>query len=197
MKPKVAPQQFRVLKPRKPLIFHAEGTLYGSTEPGSITTTPRNHTLRISRIRSRADISENLPIGREATATFIGFERRQEEKEHWKRFLGWNPDENKRFLWTLTHTLTWGYWLSDGSYAQILRSSFNFSVNGYPTDGAAQICGEFLIEQALWLPTAINGEGRLIQHAKLTSLKPENRLFWLVMLFTQYLWLARGDFPRH
>lgn len=100
---------------------------------------------------------------------------------------------NQRTLGTLTHTLTWGYWLRDGTYIQLLKLSFNASVIGYDTNAVAVECGEFLAYTAMKLPVVVDGQGNLIQHKNLTSRKLDVCVGWLVLLFVPYLWLTRGD----
>lgn len=166
---------FREVKPSKPFIYAAYGTLYPTQRICS-------HYLNAERLLDRLSVASVNPIGRTITQAILTAERRDRDKALLEKFV------SKPY----THTLVLGYKLRDNSRHEMLRASLNFAIPGWDTNAVARECCESLFGILKDVELSLEPSTEL-KRITLTSTKVKRRIWWLSMCWIHYRYLALGQ----
>lgn len=188
-KPAVTPHHtvpsFDRLSPHPQLIYRRYGTL---------TPTQRIavHSLTAKRIKSSQDIQSSLPIGTAGTRSLLVQERREADRTLWRRFLGMDATGDRQ-IWTLTHTIYWGYTIRAYDIPkELLSASLNFTIDGYDADWVCRQCLEFIADHALRQRSYLSDDGSITLPPLLIQTSISTRINWLVLLYMRWRWLVIG-----
>lgn len=181
-KPTLIPERFEtplfeVLKPDDLTIFRAYGKLTSS--PNFV------YQFKCVRIRKPTDVLSIPPLGRTGTTQLLREERRADNRKVWIKLLALDP-EGTQAAGRLTHTIHWGYFLSNGNFVELLGASLNFNVDGYSANHIATVCSDFMVDYAMTRPPGEEGKPPRV----LTQTKLDVRRFWLCLIFVTYRSLA-------
>jgi len=185
------------------IIYLASGVLHEVQKEQNDRVKWRSHRLQIKRIRSTADLSKYPPISERTTIALLEAERRYDQKVAFQRFFGVTYIFSKLAQRgiivpnqiNLSHTLDLGYYLSTGTYVEILKVSFNANTKNYDDhkeDFIAKVIGEYIAD---WLKSyqskIVNGV--FVQHHELVSISLKNKIIWLTRIFSEYYWYYSGE----
>lgn len=194
---------FKRLRRKKPMVVIEVPTFdrlaqypkYVYRRHGTLTPTARIaiHTLAAKRIKASEDISQRLPLGAAGTRKLLAEERREADRVLWRRFLGLD-EENNRQIYSLTHTIYWGYLIrSHNLPKELLSASLNFSVSGHDADWVCRQCLDFVADHALRQRSHLAGDGSLLLPPLLIQTTVTTRIVWLSLLYMRWRWLAIGQ----